>query len=420
MTSLIRTALVASAAMATVIAGPASAQRNRDKPAAEAAPGAVDAKKLSKPVRAALQESQKLEAAGDLPGALAQVQAAEAAGLANPTDVFFVNQSKIGLGQKLKDNKLVESALTALLTNEFVPATEKVKYQRALGGLAIGRNDYQAATKIYEQLAAANPSDAQTLFDLGELYRAQKQTAPAVASFQKAIAAKMAAGEKAPEDWYKRAVQLAYDAKLPAQTREASMAWLAAYPTPANWGVMLQNFGIEARLDDAGDLDNYRLRRAVGGLSGEGDYLNYADTALRRSLPGEAKAVLDEGIAKGQLTASKPQVKEMTTGLDKRAATDKASLAGLEKEARAAANGKLALATADAYLGYDNWAKAADLYRVALTKGGIDANTANTRLGIALARQGDKAGAAAALGTVKGEPRETLAQYWLLWVNRAA
>lgn len=411
--------LFAALAAATALT-PALAQRNKEQPAAQPGTVQIDQKKLSKPVRAGLAEAQKLEQAGDLPGALTRVQTLEAGGLANSTDVFFVQQTKIGLGQKLKDDKVVESALTALLDNEFVPAVEKSKYRRVLGGMALKRNDYQAATKTFEGLAAENPSDAQTLFDLGELYRSQKQTAKAIDAYRRAIAATQAAGEKPSEDWYKRSVQLAYDANLMAETRATSMAWLTAYPTPANWGVMLQNFGVSAKLDDNGDLDNYRLRRAAGALSGESDYLNYADTALRRTLPGEAKAVLDEGIAKGQLTASKPQVKEMTAGLDKRAAADRASLGGLEKEARAAGTGKLAMGTADAYLGYDNWAKAADLYRVAIAKGGVDANVANTRLGIALARSGDKAGAAAALGAVKGEPRETLAAYWTLWMNRTS
>ena len=44
-----------------------------------------------------------------------------------------------------------------------------------------------------------------------------------------------------------------------------------------------------------------------------------------------------------------------------------------------------------------NYAKAAELYRVALAKPGVDADVANLHLGMALARAGDKAGATAAL-----------------------
>jgi hypothetical protein len=46
-----------------------------------------------------------------------------------------------------------------------------------------------------------------------------------------------------------------------------------------------------------------------------------------------------------------------------------------------------------------------------LQKGGVDAGEVNTRLGIALAAQGDKAGATAAFDAVKGAPRADLAGF---------
>ncbi len=57
---------------------------------------------------------------------------------------------------------------------------------------------------------------------------------------------------------------------------------------------------------------------------------------------------------------------------------------GVEKTAAAAPNGKPASRTADAYLGYGDNAKAIELYKLALTKGGVDNDEVNTRLGIAL------------------------------------
>ena len=78
--------------------------------------------------------------------------------------------------------------------------------------------------------------------------------------------------------------------------------------------------------------------------------------------------------------------------------------------------GRAALGTADAYLGYGNWAKAAELYKVALAKGGVDAPTVNTRLGYSLGMTGDKAGAEAALKAVTGTPRDQLAKYYQIWL----
>ena len=51
-----------------------------------------------------------------------------------------------------------------------------------------------------------------------------------------------------------------------------------------------------------------------------------------------------------------------------------------------------------------------------MQKGGVDADTVNTRLGIALANSGDKAGAQAAFDTVKTEPRPGIAGLWLAYL----
>jgi hypothetical protein len=98
---------------------------------------------------------------------------------------------------------------------------------------------------------------------------------------------------------------------------------------------------------------------------------------------------------------------------------DRASLGGEESRAMSGASGSLALKLADAYAGYRDYPKAITLYRAALQKGGVDANLVNTRLGIALASSGDRAGAEAAFKAVTG-PRAELANLWLAWLSRGA
>ena len=60
------------------------------------------------------------------------------------------------------------------------------------------------------------------------------------------------------------------------------------------------------------------------------------------------------------------------------------------------------------------------MYRIAVSKGGVDLPSANLRLGASLAMAGDKAGATTALQAVQGGPRQQLAQYWLIKVNGKA
>src|SRR3546814_579289 len=151
-----------------------------------------------------------------------------------------------------------------------------------------------------------------------------------------------------------------------------------------------------------------RLMRAAGAMKGESDYYEYANSAYMKGLPGEAKAVIDEGVAAKVLNPGKQTFAELSKLSGAKIAADKASLPKLAVQAKSAANGKLALATADAYLGYKDYAQAAALYQLALTKGGIDVNTVNTRLGIAQARSGQKDQAKATFAKVTGEPRATI------------
>jgi len=404
---------------AVAVTAPAVAAKKAE-PAAAAATGGVDAKNISKPVRPLLQAAQKLEAAGDAAGALAQLRTAEAAGNLNSTDVFFISQMKLGLANKLKDNKVLEEAIKASANSEFLPATEKPKYIKNLAALALQRDDYNGATQYYEQLAVMTPNDADIFTNLAVLYSRQKQNPQAIASLQKAINASKAAGKKPEEALYRTELKIAVDSKMAAQIQTASTDLVTAYPNPVNWRDALLVYRDSIKSDDQTNLDIFRLMDSAAALNGERDYAEYVETAIGKGLPGEAKTVLAEGVQKGALSSSKPYIAEYNRSIATRIVADKAGLAGVDREARAAATGKVALGQGDAYFGYADYAKAADMYRLALTKGGVDAATANLRLGASLAKAGDKAGATTALQLVKGSPREMLATYWLIWVGQKA
>ncbi len=163
-------------------------------------------------------------------------------------------------------------------------------------------------------------------------------------------------------------------------------------------------------------LDLLRLMAASKSLQNAYSYNEYAESALKAGLPGEVKTLIDTGRARGEINATSlvDVYRIATSSIDK----DKASLPSSEKSAATAATGRPAANTANAFMGYGEYTKAADLYRVALQKGGIDADEVNTRLGIALARSGDKAGALDAFGKVGGTGvRKKIAELWTVWVN---
>ena len=129
--------------------------------------------------------------------------------------------------------------------------------------------------------------------------------------------------------------------------------------------------------------------------------------------------MIEEAIAAKQIDPSKPLFKEIIPVVKANRELLREGLPAVEKNALADPAARLAVRVAEAYYGYGDYAKAAELYRAALTKTGADANMINLRLGMALARAGDKAGATAALNKVAG-PRAELAKYWLVYLSTRA
>lgn len=408
-------AAVAALALTTVAGVPALAQRKKKDEAA------APKLQLTEAVRKELVEVQKALQAKDYPTAKARLDAAMAVPNRTADDNDIIAQLQIQLGQETQDNAMLKQGIEGRLAAGKLTAEEQPRYVRNLAALAVRANDWPTAQTQFERLAQMTPNDPEVHADLGRIYWRNKQGPQAYASFDKSIAAAEAAGTKPAENIYATRLQIAFDYNLNDKVDAAARALVKNYPSPKNWNVALFALRRAAKFDDQGELDTLRLSRAAGALTGQNEYLEYADTAQRRGLPGEGRIVLEEGIARNTVDANAPNARELRGLLTaQRSNTDKASLPGLERDARNAPTGRQARATGDGYLSHGEYAKAAEMYRIALQKGGEDANTVNTRLGIALARSGDKAGAREAFGRVKGGQRETLAAYWMIWLDQQA
>ncbi len=412
------TNIAAALASALLAAVPASAQYSTQPsptPQIQAPRPAqtTDGRKfdISRAARKPIIELQKAVNSNDvakIPAALAAAQAAAQ----TADDRYVIAQLQLKAALAAKDEVASAAALEALLATGQVPEAEATTLHLTLGKHEYKRQQYAKAASWLERVIAARPSETEALVLLAEARNSQGQVGDAVRLLERALEAKRANGQKADESWYKRAVALAYGAKLPG-TVDLGRRWVAAYPTPANWDNALKLYREMTNPDPAGTLDALRLARATGALD-ETDVRNLAVLASDDS-PGEARAVIDEAVAAKRVDAAAPRIKEISAYIAENKAMSRASLPALASEARSAAAARLAVRTADAYYGYGDFAQAAELYRTALTKTGVDADLVNLRLGMALARAGDKAGATSALNAVTG-PRSELAKFWLVYV----
>ena len=391
----------------------------------EAAAPAGWSPQLGKAFRNAAAPLQKAIQAKDYATAKSLLPAAEAAAQA-PDEKFVLGQFKLQIATGSNDQAGQAAAVNEMISSGAGPADMKGQLLFYQGQFAYKANNFPLAVQALSaaQQAGYTTKDAngQPTQDLNlllaESYFKANQVQQGLATLDRAIAAEKAAGRKPPQEWYGRAASMAYKAKLMPEVSKWTRAQVVDYPTTENWRSALVIFGDANHFDDQTQLDLMRLQRAAGALAGERDYYEYAVLADKVGLPGEAKAVVDEGKAKGAFNASSKAINEIGASAGAKVAADKASLAAAEKSAASAANGRAALGTADAYYGYGDYAKAAQLYRLALQKGGVDANTVNLRLGMALARAGQTAEAKQALAQVTTGPRAEIAKFWTLWVDQ--
>ncbi len=408
--------LASTLALAAALAiGGAATAIAKEKPAA-ATPGAYNYN-LSKGFRAVAAPAQAALKAGDKAGAAAKLTELDAVAV-NPDEKYVAAQFRLQLAGMNSDAAGQRTAVDAMITSGSPGAQPDLgKLNFYSGQFAYQAGDYPKAQARLAEAERLGYTSGDMYLLLAEASFKAKQIPAGLAYVDKAIAASQAAGTKPPETWYKRAASVAYQTHMGPESALWMRKLVTAYPTPSNWRDALVIYRDSANLDGNINLDLYRLMRLTKSLAGERDYYEYANLASERGLPGETKAVIDEGFAANAVPAGSRALTELRTMASGKVASDRTSLAANERQAAASATGKIAASTGDAYLGYGEDAKAIALYRVALQKGGVDADAVNTRLGIALTRSGDKAGARTAFAAVKG-PRADVAAFWTLWIDQ--
>lgn len=411
---LSRTALgfgVALASLAVAPAVDAKAQQQAEVAATTKQPRVSEAARKE---IVALQNAVNAKDAAAIPAALA---AAQAKAKTND-DKYIVGKLQLKAAADANDNAAIGRAIEAILASGFDVSSESAVLYNNLGKIYFNAKAYDRAAVALERLIQLQPSNVEALVLLAEVRNEQGRTADSVAMIQKAIAARTAAGQKAEESWYKRSVALAFNGKLPTASA-LSRDWVAAYPNAKNWRDAIRIYQQTSNLDDAALIDSMRLAQATGALSGENDYYRFANQLMLKGFPGEAKAVLEQGFAAKTIDKSKATFSQMYASATAKSQGDRASLAASASTAKAGGDAKKVMVIADAYYGYGDYAQAADLYRAALGKAGADKDLANLRLGMALARSGDKAGATAALNAAGGAQAE-VAKLWLTYLATKA
>lgn len=400
-------------ALALILASmtPSAPAMAQDTAAAEAPQKEMDLSKKGRKALAALQEAVQMKDVEKIPGLVAAAQK----DVSTNDDKYVLAQLMLKAAADQNDKVAMEAAIDAMYASGSSSAEEVAPIYLNIGKIYYNDGDYASADRLLARTREIDPSNVEALVVKAESLGAQDKIADAVVTLSQAIAEQKAAGKQIDENWLKRAVAWAYEIENRAAV-PLSRDWVRSYPTEKNWRDSLRIYQALSGYEDADLIDALRLQRIVGALNGESDYYRLIDQLLRKGLPGEALAVMREGFNSRQIDRARLDFAQKEKQAQEGAQGDYESLAAAATKAKAAAASNQAMGTGDAYYGYGDYANAADMYRTALTKTGVDSNQANLRLGMALARAGDKDGARAALGQVTGKYQD-IAAFWLVYVD---
>ena len=333
---------------------------------------------------------------------------------------FFYGSTMYTLGGKLDDIALQVEGMNMMLDSGKVPEANVPQYTYVAGQLAFNTQDWAAARARFEQAIALGYEVEQARALIARTYSEEGDYTAALQTVNDQINEQIAAGGAPDETLLKRGLTTAYNNDLFDDATNYSLMLVKYYPTPTTWGdavAIQRNFG---QWSDAEMLDLLRLARAANAMREQRDYTDYIDAANFRRLPAEVAAVTEEGISSGNLKPDDTFVAEARREAKARTAGLKADLGALESDATASgASASLAVAAGDAYLNFDNGAKAAELYELALTRPDVDRGLALTRLGIAQVKAGNYAAAQETLDKVQGQ-RASIAKLWAAYARQQA
>lgn len=383
--------------------------------------GAVTEEALRAEVAKPLQAAQDALKAGKPADALARVREAE--GVANRSDyeVFFINHTKGVAALAAKDTATAQTAFEAVVNDKRFTPAERLNTLQLLPSLALKNQKPERAIQWARRYQAEGGQDrsvrlvqVQALFNTGDCPGTLREVSPLVQADE-------AAGKKPGEDLLKLAgnCQLkTHDDPGYYQTLERLVTH---HPQTEYWADLLPRLQRQPGFAERLQLPTLRLMRQVGALEDADDFLEMAQLSLKAGLPGEAKAVLEKGFAKGVLGKGPgaPQHQRLLESARKQAAADEAQFTTNEARARTAADGgplfNLGLAVATA----GQADKGLPLMQQGLAKGvARQPNDARLHLGAALLANKRRAEAEPLLRGLPGDDGlADLARLWLLAVR---
>jgi tetratricopeptide (TPR) repeat protein len=298
---------------------------------------------------------------------------------------YWLALLELEIGRQRLDDAMRAAALDLLIASPMTGGAKLPGYLDVRGGIAFRAGDLETAKSHWTRLLALKPNDPDVIANLAQIQVAQGDSRGASELMERAIAGRAASGAPSSAIWYRQRLSIARQAGAPGPAAAAGRALVEAYPSAEHWRAALVVYRQLAAPQGAFEIDLLRLHREVGALTRADEYQRLAQLLKQAGQPGEAKAVLSEGVGRGLLDAAGSPTREIIAEVERALPQERARLAA-----------PAAPPLAESLVGAGRFDEAAALYRAMLAKGGGEPGEVNSRLGRALTLAGRKGEAEAA------------------------
>lgn len=353
--------------------------------------------------------------------ALEKLQSASALPLLTGKENEVIQRLRVVASMDAGKPTIAMASLEALVAAPEVSAREKSGLVESLISLAQKQKDHQRvidSAQLFTGIPTAPTRGAQLAVAQAHYFLQQY---PQTVQQINTVLAPAAGAPGKPEEYVLRMLA---DSHTQMKNRAGYLEGLSLlvqhYPSQAYWADYLVRHISQLLANAPLALDWYRLVRATQNLEEADDYMEYAQLALKAGFPQEAQAVLDlglqsEALGKGSARTKAQALRVQAAG---RLAQDAAAITALEQQLAGATDGNTAAQLGDLHLANAQWSQAQTHYQSALAKGRLRRpELTQLRLGIALAQQGQKPAAMAALAD-SGTGTQALAQAWSWWAEQ--
>jgi hypothetical protein len=257
---------------------------------------AKPAEQVTKALVNQVREIQDLANAKKFPQALEKIDAIDKVPNKSAYDIHVIAQVKIFIYKNNGDTENLIKAIEVMLQSPFVKPDDKLTFTRAMGSLYDNQKNSEKAREWWTK-ALTLKEDASLRESIALSYYFDKNYAEAAKLTQAIVDSDVAAGKTPKNDHLKilrsTYTQLEDNAKLMA-TREL---FLTYYPDRLVWGDMLDAVRRAKDFDERWLLDWCRLAYQVGAFDKESQFMLYAQTAMEKEYPYDARAALESGFA---------------------------------------------------------------------------------------------------------------------------